>query len=148
MSDSNRRQFLKSLLATLAQTAGAVVVASATASTAKAKESQPEKADAPADDIQQRADQLAASGGLPPEAGEGSPVAFLNGAFRNTPFGSFRNAPLGGFRNTPLGVFRNAPVGGFRNTPLGPFGNGGWPNGGWGGFRNGGWPNGAWLNWW
>src|SRR5262245_43685594 len=104
MSDSSRRQFLKSVLAALAQAAGAVVVASATSSTAKAQEGLPENADAPADDIQQRADQLAASSDVPLEGGE-TPVSFLNGAFRNTPLGAFRNAPLGGFRNTPLGAF-------------------------------------------
>jgi hypothetical protein len=30
---------------------------------------------------------------------------------------------------------------------VGPFGNAGWPNGGWGGFQNGGWPNMGWRNW-
>jgi hypothetical protein len=140
MSDFDRRQFLKGILGKLVQATGTVVVASAAASTARARGDQSEKAETPREDVQERADRLAAAANFPAGEAEAVANAFLNGAFRNT--------PLGGFRNTPLGAFRNAPLGAFRNTPLGAFGNGGWPNGGWGGFRNGGWPNGAWRNWW
>jgi hypothetical protein len=143
MSDFDRRQFLKSVLTTLAQTAGTVVVASAAASTATA---QSRGEELPQEDIQERADRLAATWNFPGAESEAEAAQF--GAFRNTPLGRFRNGILGGFRNTPLGGFRNTPLGGFRNTPLGGFGNGGWPNGGWGGFGNGGWPNGGWNNWW
>jgi hypothetical protein len=102
--------------------------------------------------VLERAARLAESVGLSPEQIDDCALAFLNGAFRNTPLGGFRNSPLGGFRNSPLGSFRNRTLGPFRNFPLGffqniPFANGGWPNGAWGGFRNGGWPNGGWLNW-
>jgi hypothetical protein len=146
MSDFDRRQFLKGILATLAQTTGTVVVAVAAVSTARAQENHAEGAETQPEDIQERADRLAATEDVPAAA---EPNEFLNGAFRNTPLGGFRNTPLGGFRNTPLGGFRNTPFSGFRNTPLGSaWGNGGWGNGGWGGFRNGGWPNGAWGNWW
>jgi len=150
MSDLDRRQFMKGILAKLAQAAGTVVVASAVASTARAQGSQSET---PKEGVRERADRLTAGGEVPAGGAESGAVSFLNGAFRNTPLGGFRNTPLGGFRNTPLGNFRNSPLGTFRNTPLGSFGNsswpnGGWPNGGWGGFGNGGWPNGAWRNWW
>jgi hypothetical protein len=144
MSDFDRRQFLKGILAKLTQAAGAVVVAT---SLARAHGHSAEEAETPTEDVQERADQLAATGSLQAEEAEAN--EFLNGAFRNNPLGSFRNGPVGAFRNTPLGNFRNGPAGGFRNTPLGSFANGGWPNGGWGGgggFGNGGWPNGGWPN--
>jgi hypothetical protein len=147
MSNFNRRQFLEGILGKLAQAAGAVVVASAAASTARAQANLSERAETPSEDVQKRVDQLAASDNLPTEDDEGGANAFLNGAFRNTPLGGFANGPLSGFGNHPLGAFRNTPLGRFRNTPLGAFANGGWPNGGWGGFRNGGWPNGGWHNW-
>ena len=146
MNTFNRRQFLKDILGKLAQAAGTVVVASA-ASIARAQEPQSEGAETPQESVQERADRLAASCDVPAEESD-TAVEFLNGGFRNTPFGAFRNAPVGGFRNTPLGNFRNSPFGGFRNTPFGAFSNGGWPNGGWGGFRNGGWPNMGWRNGW
>jgi rSAM-associated Gly-rich repeat protein len=144
MSDLDRRQFFKSVFASLVQVAGTVVVASATASMARAQAGQSDGAEPP-EDIQERADRLASAEA---EETEETSDEFLNGAFRNTPLGGFGNAPIGGFRNTPLGAFRNSPFGHFRNTPLGPFANGGWRNSPWGGFRNGGWPNGAWRNWW
>jgi hypothetical protein len=144
MSDFNRRQFLKSLLGKLAQAGGTVVVATVAVATARAQ-GESRASETPAQDVQERADHLAAAGEPLPED---VAFEFLNGGFRNRPFGGFRNTPFGGFRNTPLGAFRNAPLGGFRNTPLGAFGNGGWPNGGWGGFLNGGWPNVGWRNWW
>jgi hypothetical protein len=151
MSNFERRQFLKGILDKLVQAAGAVVVASA--SLARAQGGQPGGTDAPREDVQERADRLAATCNSPAEDAGANAFAFLNGAFRNSPLGGFRNTPVGRFRNTPLGAFRNSPLGRFRNTPLGSFGNGGWPNGGWGGFGNGGWPNGGWpnggwLNWW
>ena len=136
MSDFDRRQFIKEILSKMALT-GTVVLAS-TSAPAVASASPPGGS---AEDIQERADQIAA----------GDTTAETNqwlGGFRNTPLGAFRNGPLRGFRNTPLGAFRNNPLGAFRNTPLGTFGNGGWPNGGWSGFRNGGWPNYVWDNWW
>jgi hypothetical protein len=152
MSDFDRRQFLKGLLGKLVQTAGTVVMASAAASVARAQGNASQEAAAPPEDVQGRADRLAASGKFPDEAEADASQLWRPGGFRNTPLGSFHNGPVGGFRNTPLGAFRNAPVGGFRNTPLGSFGNtgwpnGGWPNGGWGGFHNGGWPNVGWRNW-
>jgi hypothetical protein len=146
MSSFDRRQFLKGLLGQLSQVAGTVVVASA-AVTAKAQEQPSEATEPNKEDIQERADRLAASADQQP-GDTAEPNEFLNGAFRNTPIGGFRNTPVGGFRNTPIGGFRNGPVGGFRNTPIGAFRNGAWPNGGWGGFHNGGWPNHAWRNWW
>jgi hypothetical protein len=149
MSDFDRRQFLKGILGKLVQAAGTVVVASAAVSTARARGDQSEGAETPPEGLQERANRLAATGNCTPEEVEGGVnAAFLNGGFRNTPWGRFRNTPLGGFRNTPLGNFRNTPLGAFRNTPLGSaWGNGGWPNGGWGGFNNGGWPNFGWGNW-
>jgi len=146
MSDLDRRQFFKSVFASLVQAAGTVVVADATASMAMA-EGQSDGAKPP-EDIQERADRLASAADSPVEETEETSATFLNGGFRNTPFGGFGNAPIGGFRNTPMGVFRNTPFSHFRNTPIGPFANGGWRNSPWGGFRNGGWPNGAWRNWW
>jgi hypothetical protein len=147
MSDFDRRQFFKGILDKLVQVAGTVVVASATVSMARAQGGQSEGAEPP-EDIQERADRLAAAANFPAEETEATTFEFRNGAFINTPLGGFGNAPIGGFRNTPLGVFRNAPLGTFRNTPLGPFANGGWRNRPWGGFHNGGWPNGVWQNWW
>jgi hypothetical protein len=146
MSKLDRRQFVKDALGKLLQVAGTIVVASAAPIVAKAQGHESQSAQDPAEDVQGRADRLAANGNCP---GEDAAALneFLNGAFRNTPVGGFRNTPFGGFRNTPLGGFRNTPLGGFRNTPLSTFGNGGWPNGGWGGFHNGGWPNLGWRNW-
>jgi hypothetical protein len=146
MSDYTRRCFLKRLLATLVQTAGTVVVASAAVSTARAEENKSNLTEASKEDVQKRADRLAAATQAPAGHGDSRAVAFLNGGFQNTPWGGFRNTPIGAFRNTPVGAFRNTPVAGFRNTPFGAFGNGGWPNGGWGGFGNG-WPNVGWRNW-
>lgn len=147
MSDFNRRQFLKDVLARLAQGAGSVVVATAAVAAVRAGQPAAEPGTAPTD-LQERADRLAASEAFRTETTEVAFNEFLNAGFRNTPLGAFRNSPIGGFRNTPLGAFRNGPVGGFRNTPLSTFANGGWPNSPWGGFRNGGWPNHAWGNWW
>jgi hypothetical protein len=150
MSDLDRRHFLKGILSKLAQTAGSVVIVSMAASTAKGMDAANQPTEESTENIQDRADRLAA-GRTPGKEGEAETSAaaneFLNG-FRNTPLGAFRNRPLGGFRNTPIGSFRNAPLGGFRNTPLGAFANGGWPNGMWGGFNNGGWPNFGWRNFW
>src|SRR5262245_8479355 len=135
MSDFDRRQFLKGILGKLTQAAGTVVVASATASMARAQGGQSEGVETPPEGVQERADRLAATSSCSAEEAEaGANQLFLNGGFRNTPWGGFRNTPLGGFRNTPLGGFRNSPLGGFGNSPLGGFGNSGWPNGGWGGF--------------
>lgn len=146
MSDFDRRQFLKDILGNLVQTASTVVVASAAVSSSRAEQSPTGDAETPSESIQERAERLASCVQLNAE-GEANTIAFLNGAFRNTPIGGFRNTPIGGFRNTPVGAFRNTPIGAFRNTPVGAFGNGGWPNGGWGGFHNGGWPNMGWRNW-
>jgi hypothetical protein len=158
MSNLDRRQFLKSILGKLVQTAGTVVVASAAASLAKAQGNESEAATTPPEDVRERADRLAATGNVPDEADPAQ--LFRPGGFRNTPLGSFINRPLGSFRNTPIGAFRNTPVDAFRNTPVdafrntpggvfanGGWPNGGWPNGGWGGFHNGGWPNFGWRNW-
>jgi len=147
MSDFDRRQFLRDVLNKLALATGTVVLASTAAPAAGTPSSTSEGTEPPSEDIQKRADHLAAAESSS-EENAAELNEFLNGAFRNTPFGGFRNTPFGGFRNTPLGRFRNTPVGSFRNTPLGYFSNGGWPNGGWGGFGNGGWPNGGWVNWW
>jgi hypothetical protein len=164
MSNLDRRQFLKGILDRLAQVAGSVVVASATASMARAQAGQSDQAERP-EDLQERADRLAAAANLSAEETEAATFEFRNGAFVNTPLGGFGNSPIGGFRNTPLGAFRNTPLDTFRNRPLGafrngisdnmfrngplgPFANGGWRNNPWGGFQNGGWPNGGWQNWW
>lgn len=117
MSNVERRQFLKSLVAGLA--AGTVVLARAVpvAEANHASTGTPEE----------RADRLA-DDSTPTDDLE--PIAFLNGAFRNG--GGFRN---GGFRN---GGFRNGSFanGGWRN---GSFANGA--------FRNGSFRNGAFRNW-
>jgi hypothetical protein len=147
MIDLDRRQFFKRVFAKVAQAAGAVVVASATVPLAKAH-GQPSEDAEPPRDVQERADRLAANAPADQAEGETQLCEFLNGAFRNTPWGGFGNTPIGSFRNTPIGSFRNAPLSGFRNTPFGPFGNGGWQNFFPGGFRNGGWPNSGWHNWW
>jgi hypothetical protein len=113
MAHSNRRQFLKDLLGTLAQGAGTIVLA--TSATARAL------ADSPGDensDIQKRAEDL--PGGVNEQDLQ---VSFFNRAFRNGIGGGFRN---GGFRNAGFG-------GGFRN--------GGFRNGYGGGFRNGAFRN-------
>jgi hypothetical protein len=156
MSDLDRRQFFKGILDSLVQVAGTVVLASATASIAKAQAGQSAGAELP-EDLQGRADRLAAAANVPAEETSATNCEFLNGAFLNTPLGSFANGsrpavqpvpPIGVFRNLPQGgVFRNAPLGSFRNTALGPFANGGWRNDPWGGFRNGGWSNSPWRNW-
>jgi hypothetical protein len=147
MSTLDRRRFLKEALGILVQAAGTVVVASVAASTARAQGPELTTTEMGGNDVQARADRLAASGGCVPEDAA-EPGLFRNGGWRNTPVGGWRNTPVGSFRNTPVGAFRNTPLGAFRNTPVGPFGNGGWPNGGWGGFQNGGWPNMGWRNWW
>jgi hypothetical protein len=147
MSHFDRRQFLKDVLSKLSLATGTVVLASTALPAVATPGSTAEGTEAPPEDIQKRVEHLAADQSSREEtAAEAN--EFLNGAFRNTPFGGFSNTPFGGFRNTPLGNFRNTPLGGFRNTPLGSFANGGWPNGGWGGFGNGGWPNFGWRNWW
>ena len=156
MSDFDRRQFLKGILNSLVQVAGTVVLASATASIAKAQAGQSAGAELP-EDLQGRADRLAAAANVPAEETSATNCEFLNGAFLNTPLGSFANGsrpavqpvpPIGVFRNLPVSTFRNTPLSTFRNSGFGPFANGGWPNVGWGGFHNGGWPNGVWRNWW
>src|SRR5262245_22549072 len=107
MNDYNRRLFLKGILARLVQAAGTVVVASAAASTAKAQGDQSGGDGTPPEGLQERADRLAATAQASAEGAESGALAFLNGAFRNTPIGGFGNGPFGGFRNTPLGNFRN-----------------------------------------
>src|SRR5262249_29254360 len=115
MAHSQRRQFLKALLGTLAGGAGTIVLASA--ATAHALARVPENQ---GKDIQKRAEELGGAAG----ANEEELLAkFVNRAFRNGGGGGFRN---GGFRNGGVG-------GGFRN--------GGFANGGGGGFRNGAFRN-------
>jgi hypothetical protein len=116
MSRSTRRELLQHL-ATLAATAGTVVLAR----TVLASEKEALATEPP----EERADRLA--GELPPVPDGVGLTSFVNGAFRNG----------GGFRN---GGFVNG--GGFRNSG---FRNGGFVNGG--GFRNGGFRNGAFRNW-
>jgi hypothetical protein len=163
MSTFDRRQFLNGVLTRLALATGTVVLASTAAPAARTTSSRPAGTGGPPEDIQKRADQLPAED-TSVEESAAEVNEFLNGAFRNTPWGGFRNTPGGGFGNSPVGRFRNTPLGGFgnspvgrfrntpgagfRNTPLGSFKNSTWPNGGWGGFYNGGWPNGGWANWW
>ena len=115
MANSNRRQFLKEFLDTLARGAGTVVLATAAAARAVANDSGGRNAD-----IQKRAEDLAGAAGADEEDLQ---VNFVNRAFRNAVGGGFRN---GGFRNAGVG-------GGFRN--------GGFVNGGGGGFRNGAFRN-------
>jgi hypothetical protein len=119
MADSDRRQFLKAFLGTLAQGAGTIVLASAATAQALA-----DVTGGQGKDIQQRAGQLAEAAGADEEA---LLTGFVNRAFRNS-FGGG-----GAFRN---GGFRNGGFGG------GAFRNGGFANGGGGGFRNG-----AFRNW-
>lgn len=145
MSDPNRRQFLKSTLSSLVQAAGSVTLASAAVARAQSGQTL-SSADPspPAPDLQQQADELAASYGTGPdtppgeepdevEPGDEAQVELVQISRRRRsrpgPWGN------GGWRN-----------GGWRN---GPFLNGGWPNGFWRNlpWRNGGWPNGAWRNW-
>jgi hypothetical protein len=121
MTHSDRRQFLKDLLATLAQGTGAIVLATAATARAVADGNR-----TPSPDIQQRAQELGRAAGATEEDVH---VNFVNRAFRNAGGGG------GGFRNASAG-FRNGGGGGaFRN---GGFANGG----GGGGFRNG-----AFRNW-
>lgn len=134
MSDLDRRQFLKRVLGSLAQGAGAVVLASSV-TRARADDRSTSQNGA---DVQKRADRVSESlqdgvvdDGTPVEASQflnrpgwvngGWPNGWLNGGWPN------------GWRNTgwPNG-WRN---GGWRNT--------GWRNGNW---RNGGWLNGGWRN--
>jgi hypothetical protein len=118
MAHSNRRQFLKNLLGSLAQGAGTIVLASAATAQALGNVSNGNNTD-----IQKRADELAGAAGA---AEDDLPIKFVNRAFRNRVGGGFRN---GGFANRGVG-------GGFRN--------GGFANGrvGGGAFRNG-----AFRNW-
>jgi hypothetical protein len=148
MAHSHRRQFLKDLLGTLAQGAGAIVLASAAAARATAQATTGRDAD-----IQKRAEDLARAAGANEEELE------ANGAIRNVGVGGvgFRNAAFrngGGFGG---GAFRNAAVGG-GGFGGGAFRNGGFANGGFGGgaFRNaaaaggfggGAFRNGAFRNW-
>jgi hypothetical protein len=95
MARSDRRQFLKDLLGSLARGAGTVVLASAATAPALAQVASGQDAD-----IQKRAEELARAAG----ANEEDLLAnFVNRAFRNRGGGGggFRN---GGFRN---GAFRN-----------------------------------------
>jgi hypothetical protein len=149
MSDLNRRQFLKRALANLVQAAGSVTLASAAVARAQSNEPQSSDDHGPAaGDLQQRADELAASfrpgpHGAPGEEEPGESAEVEPGEQAQVePVQIRRRRPL---RRGPWpnGVWRN---GGWRN---GPFLNGGWPNGFWRNvpWRNGGWPNGGWRNW-
>ena len=117
MTLSQRRQFLKDLLRTLAGAAGTIVIASAATAPAPAQVASGQNTD-----IQKRAEELATAAGADEEDLE---CNFVNRGFRNRVGG-------GGFRN---GGFRNGGVGG-------GFRNGGFANGGGGAFRNG-----AFRNW-
>jgi hypothetical protein len=131
MSDLGRRQFLKSLLGTVVQGAGAVVLAGASVRAARAAAAAPDTTDLPQDDLLKRADQLAMNWTRAEANSESMTAAEANG-FLNVGWNpGFRN---GGWPNH-----------GWRN---GGWFNGGWPNGSWrnGGWRNGGWSNGAWRN--
>jgi hypothetical protein len=119
MADSHRRQFLKEILATMAQGAGTIVIASAATAHALAQVTSGQDTD-----IQKRAEELATAAGADEEDLE---CNFVNRGFRNRVGG-------GGFRN---GGFRNGGIGG-------GFANGGFRNGGFGG---GGFRNGAFRNW-
>jgi rSAM-associated Gly-rich repeat protein len=122
MTHSHRRQFLKDFLGALAQTAGTIVLASATTARALAR-----GADGQNEDIQKRAEELSEAAGANKEDLQ---VNFSNSAFRNV-----RAGGGGGFRN---GGFANGGGGGaFRN---GGFANGGGYGGG-GAFRNGAFRN-------
>ena len=137
MSDSNRRQFLKRTLAALVQVAGSVTVASAAVGSTRTQDKKkPEEKEPPTEDLQQRADELAAT--HPAAEAEAETAAqFLN--WRPGGGIGWRN---GGWNN---GVWRN---GGWSNFP---WNNGIWRNGGWSSFpwMNGGWGNGGgWRNWW
>lgn len=115
MSTMNRRDAIKRLLGGLVQTAGAVVLAQATAPATAASEAPSVTDRSP----EERADALAADMPIAEEETcANAAAAFRNAAFRN---GGFRNA---GFVN---GGFRNAGFvnGGFRNAG---FHNGGWRN--------------------
>jgi hypothetical protein len=132
MSELDRRQFLKGLLGALAQGTGTILLASAAARAARGEQALKETEIPPPDqDVQRRADQLAAAW----TRSEENAVAaneFLNVGWSP----GWRN---GGW---PNGVWRN---GHWRN---GGWRNAGWRNGSWrnGGWRNGSWPNGAWRN--
>jgi rSAM-associated Gly-rich repeat protein len=115
MAPSHRRQFLKDLLATLAEGAGAIVLASAATAHALAQGTSGQNTD-----IQKRAEELAGAAGADEDDLQ---VNFANRAFRNGYGGGFSN---GGFRNAGAG---------------GGFANGGFRNGGGGGFRNGAFRN-------
>jgi hypothetical protein len=112
---------LKDFLGALAQTAGTIVLASATTVRALARGAAGQN-----EDIQKRAEELSEAAGANKEDLQ---VNFVNGGFRNV-----RAGGGGG------GAFRN---GGFANGRTGgAFKNGGFANGGGGGaFRNGAFRN-------
>jgi hypothetical protein len=121
MSLVTRREYFKSLLNGLVQTAGTIVLASLVLPGRAAQAKTASAAGDSAEDFQKRADQVADAETA--GSGEGSKSAeWVNGGFRNA---EFRNSGGGGA--------------GFRN---GGFVNGG----GGGGFRNGGFINGGWRN--
>jgi hypothetical protein len=125
MSDPTRRQLLAGLLGILGQAAGTVVLARSVLPEPQAEGDGADAPPRPEDDLQGRADRVAAEQGSLDEEEGTEFVSFLNGGFRNGG---------GGFRK---GGFVNG--GGFRN---GGFANGSFRNGG-GGFHNGGFANGG-----
>jgi hypothetical protein len=127
VSDSNRRQFFRGALAALAQAAGTVTLASAAVAPARLQQEKkkPDEGEAPpGDNLQQRADELAAARGPAPEAESAAAGQFRNGGWRN---GNWFN---GGWRNFPWfnSTWSNFPWNNF------PWFNGGWFNGGWRNF--------------
>jgi rSAM-associated Gly-rich repeat protein len=134
MTTSDRRRFLKGILAALASTTSTLVLASTTSEASPSESITQPKPEQPGD-IQERADRLANEAGATEQ--EVPVSAFLNRGFHNGVGGGFRN---GGFTNGIGGGFRN---GGFANGGIGGgFRNGGFANGVGGGFRNG-----AFRNW-
>jgi hypothetical protein len=121
MNPLNRRECF-TFLGGLLKTAGTVLLASCVPLARAAQGETSNPGEKGAEDLEQRADQVASGCSQPPPDGEHQ-AAFLNGGFRK---GGFAN---GGFRK---GGFANA---GFRN--------GGFTNGG---FRKGGFANGGWRN--
>jgi rSAM-associated Gly-rich repeat protein len=117
MSLVTRREYFKSLLNGLVQTAGTMVLASVVLPGMAAQAKTAGAADGSADDLRRRADQLADAQTECSEGEDSKSAEWVNGAFRNSSGGG------GGFRNA-----------GFVN------------GGGGGGFRNGGFVNGGWRN--
>jgi hypothetical protein len=127
VSNSNRRQFLKGALTALVQAAGTVTLASAAVAQSQEKEKRPNEGEAPAGDLQQRADELAETAG-PATVDARAAASRRAGGWSNIPPWGNGGWGNGGWRNIPPWG-NGGGTSGWSNIP--PWGNGGWGNGGW-----------------